>query len=93
MLLEHIRLLRERGHWVGAVLRSDSAQRALPPWTSVEADADVVCGLTQRMDGVGCWVEWTCRFNVELVRGGVVGVKCRVEDASRSAGWAGPAHG
>ncbi len=48
-LVEHIRLLRERGHYTIAVHRSDSAKRAMPPWTTVEADADVVCSLRQRL--------------------------------------------
>ena len=32
--------------------RSDVAQRAMPPWTSVEADVDVVCRLHQRVADV-----------------------------------------
>jgi hypothetical protein len=48
-LVEHIRLLRERGHYTIAVHRSDKAQRAMPPWTNEEADADVVCNLHQRL--------------------------------------------
>lgn len=41
MLVEQIRLLRAQGHWVGAVLRSGSAPRAMPPWADAEADLDV----------------------------------------------------
>lgn len=51
MLLQ-IRLLRQRGHFVVALTRSDTAQRAMPPWTSVDADLDVVCQLGQRVDEV-----------------------------------------
>ncbi|GAB4817162.1 hypothetical protein N2152v2_004208 [Parachlorella kessleri] len=50
MLLEQIRLLRQRGHYVIAAMRSDTAPSALPPWTDVGADEDVVCRLSQRMD-------------------------------------------
>ncbi len=42
MLLEQIRLLRQRGHYVIAAMRSDTAPSALPPWTDVGADEDVV---------------------------------------------------
>mgnify|MGYP007061254422 CR=1 FL=1 len=42
MLLEQIRLLRQRGHYVIAAMRSDTAPSALPPWTDVAADEDVV---------------------------------------------------
>lgn len=38
-LVEHVRLLRQRGHYTIAAHRSDYAQRAMPPWTSVEAGA------------------------------------------------------
>lgn len=51
-LVEHIRLLKQRGHYTIAVHRSDSAQRAMPPWTTEEADADVVCNLHQRLSDV-----------------------------------------
>lgn len=51
-LVEHIRLLRQRGHYTIAVHRSDTAKRAMPPWTTVEADADVVCNLHQRLSDV-----------------------------------------
>jgi hypothetical protein len=51
-LVEHVRLLRERGHYTIAVHRSDTAKRAMPPWTTVEADADVVCNLHQRLSDV-----------------------------------------
>lgn len=51
-LVEHVRLLRQRGHYTIAVHRSDSAKRAMPPWTTVEADADVVCNLHQRLSDV-----------------------------------------
>ena len=60
MLVEHVRLLRARGHFVGAVLRSDEASRAMPPWTDVEVDMDVVGGSHgshgSHMMWVGCWV-------------------------------------
>lgn len=51
-LVEHIRLLRQRGHFAIAVHRSDVATRAMPPWTQEEADADVVCTLNQRLSDV-----------------------------------------
>lgn len=35
-----------------AVHRSDTAQRAMPPWTEVEATLDVVCKLCERLDDV-----------------------------------------
>ena len=35
-----------------AVHRSDTAQRAMPPWTEVEASLDVVCKLCERLDDV-----------------------------------------
>ena len=35
-----------------AVHRSDKASRAMPPWTEVEADIDIVCSLNQRLDDV-----------------------------------------
>ena len=41
MLCEQIRLLRLRGHHVTALF-GGAAPRAMPPWTDVEADADVV---------------------------------------------------
>jgi len=36
-LVEHVRLLRAKGHYTIAVHRSDTTRRAMPPWTSVEA--------------------------------------------------------
>eukprot|EP00879_Flechtneria_rotunda_P015784 GHRR01016507.1.p1 GENE.GHRR01016507.1~~GHRR01016507.1.p1 ORF type:complete len:186 (+),score=28.62 GHRR01016507.1:582-1139(+) len=51
-LVEHVRLLRQRGHYTIAVHRSDTAKRAMPPWTTVEADVDVVCNLHQRLGDV-----------------------------------------
>uniref|UniRef100_A0A061SAC2 Group 1 glycosyl transferase n=1 Tax=Tetraselmis sp. GSL018 TaxID=582737 RepID=A0A061SAC2_9CHLO len=51
-LVEHIRLLRRRGHRTIAVHRSDTATRAMPPWTAVEADVDIVCKLNQRLNDV-----------------------------------------
>jgi acetolactate synthase regulatory subunit len=51
-LVEHIRLLRLRGHYTIAVHRSANAARAMPPWTTVEADMDVVCSLQQRLNDV-----------------------------------------
>jgi hypothetical protein len=50
--VEHIRLLRARGHHTIAVHRSASASRAMPPWTTQEADADVVLSLHQRLADV-----------------------------------------
>eukprot|EP00873_Tetraselmis_striata_P033293 jgi/Tetstr1/453557/TSEL_040525.t1 len=51
-LVEHIRLLQSRGHITVAVHRSESATRAMPPWTEVEADHDVICNLRQRLNDV-----------------------------------------
>ena len=51
-LIEHIRLLRARGHTTIAVHRSDSATRAMPPWTDDTADIDVVLKLHQRLHHV-----------------------------------------
>ena len=51
-LVEHIRLLRSRGHCLVAVHRSDSAAAAMPPWSEVQADRDIVCGLHQRLGDV-----------------------------------------
>ncbi|GMH38947.1 hypothetical protein BSKO_06845 [Bryopsis sp. KO-2023] len=51
-LVEHIRLLRERGHTTIAVHRSDTAKSAMPPWTDVKPDTDVVCSLQQRLNDV-----------------------------------------
>ena len=51
-LVEHIRLLRGRGHCLVAVHRSDSATTAMPPWSEVQADKDIVCGLHQRLGDV-----------------------------------------
>ena len=50
--MEHIRLLRSRGHCLVAVHRSDSATTAMPPWSEVQADKDIVCGLHQRLGDV-----------------------------------------
>lgn len=49
---QHIRLLRARGHFTIAAHRSNTAASAMPPWTSVRADADVVCSLHQRLSDV-----------------------------------------
>ncbi|EIE22198.1 UDP-Glycosyltransferase/glycogen phosphorylase [Coccomyxa subellipsoidea C-169] len=51
-LVEHIRLLKIRGHTVIAAHRSETADRAMPPWTRVEASVDVVCRLHQRINDV-----------------------------------------
>ena len=51
-LVEHIKLLVSRGHKVIAVHRSDTADSAMPPWTTVQASADIVCGLHQRLGDV-----------------------------------------
>ena len=40
------------GHTVIAAHRSDVAQRAMPPWATVEASVDVVCRLHQRINDV-----------------------------------------
>ena len=101
-LVEHIRLLKTRGHRHGtpsssahhssspacnflpslvavsdpqrifslpcrtiAVHRSDAANRAMPPWTSVEADVDIVCRLNQQLQDV---------FDVSTIDVVVVGI-------------------
>ncbi|KAK9815193.1 hypothetical protein WJX73_010532 [Symbiochloris irregularis] len=51
-LVEHIRLLKARGHTTIAVHRSDTAERAMPPWTQVQADVDLVCRLHERLNDV-----------------------------------------
>lgn len=51
-LIEHVKLLVARGHKVIAVHRSDTANTAMPPWTTVQASADIVCGLHQRLGDV-----------------------------------------
>ena len=40
------------GHTTIAVHRSETATRAMPPWTSVRADHDVVCKLHERLTDV-----------------------------------------
>jgi len=42
ILVEHVRRLRARGHRVRTVIRSPVAERALPPWTDVAADEEIV---------------------------------------------------
>lgn len=42
VLLEHVRRLRARGHRVRCVLRHPSATRAIPPWSDVTADEEVL---------------------------------------------------
>ena len=51
-LVEHIKLLVSRGHKVIAAHRSDSADTAMPPWTTVQASVDIVCRLHQRLGDV-----------------------------------------
>ncbi|CAK0780281.1 hypothetical protein CVIRNUC_004997 [Coccomyxa viridis] len=51
-LVEHVRLLKLRGHTVIAAHRSDTADRAMPPWSPVTATVDVVCRLHQRINDV-----------------------------------------
>lgn len=34
------------------VFRSDNAKTAMPPWTDVKADIDIVCNLSQRLNDV-----------------------------------------
>lgn len=51
-MCEHVRLLKARGHKVLAVHRSATATTAMPPWSDVKADADVVCGLNQQVSEV-----------------------------------------
>ena len=51
-LVEHVKLLVSRGHKVIAVHRSNTADTAMPPWTSVQASVDIVCSLHQRLGDV-----------------------------------------
>lgn len=51
-LVEHVKLLKLRGHKVVAVHRSDAADTAMPPWTDITASVDVVCRLHQRLNDV-----------------------------------------
>ncbi|KAL4448235.1 hypothetical protein ABPG75_005454 [Micractinium tetrahymenae] len=48
MLLEQMRLLRQRGHRIVALTRSELAASAVPAWSDVQVDEDIVCGLNQR---------------------------------------------
>lgn len=48
MMLEQMRLLRERGHYVVAMTRSELADTAIPLWSDVQVDVDVVVRLDQR---------------------------------------------
>ena len=43
---------RLAGHTVIAAHRSDTADKAMPPWSPVEASVDVVCRLHQRINDV-----------------------------------------
>jgi hypothetical protein len=52
ILLEHMRLLRARGHCVVALTRSELAESAVPRWSDVAVDADVVCRAGQRFRDV-----------------------------------------
>ena len=40
------------GHMTVAVHRSETATRAMPPWTTVQADVDLVCKLHERLSDV-----------------------------------------
>ena len=51
-MVEHVKLLKLRGHKVVAVHRSDTAKTAMPPWTDITASVDVVCRLHQRLNDV-----------------------------------------
>ena len=51
-LVEHLRLLKARGHFTIAAHRSDSAETAMPPWSDVRPDVDLVCKLHQRLGDV-----------------------------------------
>ena len=51
-MVEHVKLLKLRGHKVIAVHRSDTAKTAMPPWTDSTASVDVVCRLHQRLNDV-----------------------------------------
>lgn len=51
-LVEHVKLLKCRGHTVIAVHRSDTANTAMPPWTNIKPSVDVVCRLHQRLGDV-----------------------------------------
>lgn len=44
--------LLHAGHTVIAAHRSETADRAMPPWTQVEASVDLVCRLHQRINDV-----------------------------------------
>lgn len=70
-LVEHIRLLRERGHTTIAVHRSDVAQQAMPPWTTVKADVDIVCRVHERLGDI---------YNVREIDVCVVGIFHQVSE-------------
>lgn len=48
------------GHQTIAIHRSDTARRAMPPWTTIEADVDVVCKLHQSIPDVLAVEEIDC---------------------------------
>lgn len=87
-LIEHLRLLRAKGHTTIAVhrsemkqwdferfgFRSDTAKKAMPPWTDVEADYDVVCNLSQRLIDV---------YPIDQIDVVVVGIFHQVKNLSR----------
>jgi acetolactate synthase regulatory subunit len=52
ILLEQMRLLRQRGHAIVALTRSEVMDQAVPSWSDVAVDADVVCRLNQRFRDV-----------------------------------------
>ncbi|KAI3426406.1 hypothetical protein D9Q98_008776 [Chlorella vulgaris] len=52
ILLEQMRLLRQRGHAIVALTRSEVVDQAVPSWSDVAVDADVVCRLNQRFRDV-----------------------------------------
>ena len=53
------------GHTTIAAHRSDTAQRAMPPWTDVKPDVDLVCKLHERLSDV---------YNVQDIDVVVVGI-------------------
>lgn len=53
-LLEHIRLLRERGHHVVALTRSEAAGTAVPSWSDVQVGCGREDGGAQVVGGYSC---------------------------------------
>jgi len=47
MIMEHLRHLKRRGHWVKAVFRGQAGSAVLPPWSDVKVDEELLLAPTQ----------------------------------------------